>query len=138
MDWRKLKIGDKIVKVRGHYQNYDHTKVPCEPKIYTIKWSNGSEKSMEEDVQRPFWHSSDKTIYGGTASGWSNSQIHSDCETYEDYISGNYNKDIILDPMYKGDLGKFLEVKRIEDHKRAEEIRVKTMKELKEKYKGQR
>lgn len=31
----KLKIGDKIVKVRKHYQNYDHTKVPCEPTIYS-------------------------------------------------------------------------------------------------------
>ena len=135
MDWRKLKIGDKIVKVRGHYQNYDHSRVPCEPKIYTIKWSNGSEKTMEEDVQNPFYHSGDKTIYGGNASGWSNGQIQSDFETYEDYISGNYNSGIIVDKQkYPGGLKEFLEMKRINDYNKAKKQAEKIMIELKEKY----
>lgn len=129
-----LKIGDKVVKVRSHYQNYDHTKVPCEPKIYTISWKGSGSKNFEERVQMPFYHTKDKTIYGGTASGVDNRQICEEFETYEDFISGNYDKGFILDPKYK-DVEDFLEVKRIEDHRRAKEKSDKEMDRLKKKYK---
>ena len=90
---------------------------------------------MEEDVQRPFYHTDHKTLYGGTASGWSNSQIQSDCETYEDYISGNYNAGIIVDKQkYPGGLEEFLEMKRINDYEITEKARKKRYQELKEKH----
>lgn len=131
----KLKIGDKIVKVRKHYQNYDHTRVPCEPVVYTVNWKGCSQISMEERVQRQFYHSDDKKIYGGIAGGIYNREICEDFETYEDYISGNYEQGIILDKQRHKSLEDFLEEKRVLDYKRAKEEKEKLYKELQEKYK---
>ncbi len=33
-----LNIGDKVVRVRGYFKNYDYTRIPVEPKIYTVSW----------------------------------------------------------------------------------------------------
>lgn len=131
---KRLKVGDKIVKVRKHYQNYDHTRVPCQPAVYTIKWQNGSEMTMEEDTSRPFYHTDHKVIYGGSAHGWSNRQICEDFETYEDYIKGTYPQGIILDKTKYKNIEEFLEVKREVDYTRAKKKYDERMKMLKEKY----
>lgn len=130
----KLKIGDKIVQVRKHYQNYDHTRVPCEPKVYTVSWRCGSEMCMEEAVNIPFYHSDDKIIYGGRASCWDNSQICADFETFEDYISGNYPQGIILDKRRHKCIEDFLEEKRILDYEKAKKISDDKYKELQKKH----
>ena len=132
MDWRKVNIGDKIVRVRKHYQNYDHTRVPCEPTVYTVKWQNGSEMSMEEDTNYPFYHSDDNVVYGGTASAWSNIQIQTDFVTYKEFIQGNYER-FHIDAKYK-DLDEFLEVKRVTDYKRAKDKYNSRLEMLKEQH----
>ena len=113
----------------------DYTRVPCEPVVYTINWRGCGQISMEERVQRPFYHTVDKIIYGGSAGGIDNRVICEDFETYEDYISGNYNQGIILDKQRHKSLEDFLEEKRVLDYKRAKEEKEKLYKELQEKYK---
>ena len=83
----------------------------------------------------PFYHSDKKTIYGGYAGGIDNRVICEEFETYEDYISENYDQGIILDKQRHKSLEDFLEEKRILDHKRAKEKHEKLYKELHEKYK---
>ncbi len=130
-----LKIGDKIVLVRESYQNYDHSLVPCEPKVYTISWKGGSSMSFDERVQMPFYHTNDKMIYGGNANGVDNSYICSSFETYNDYIKGNYNKDIMFDTSKYKSLDEFLEMKRINDHSNAKYKSEEKYKELELKWK---
>jgi hypothetical protein len=134
IDTKKLKVGDKIVRVRKHYQNYDHTRIPCEPMVYTISWLNGGEMCMEEDTGHPFFHSKDNVIYGGSASGWDNRQIFEDFVTFNDYVSGNFVSGIILDKTKYKNLEEFLEVKRKIDYERAKEEYTKKLNDLKEKH----
>lgn len=47
-----LNVGDRIVRVRTKYQNYDHTKIPTEPKVYTISWKSSGVRSLKENVQK--------------------------------------------------------------------------------------
>jgi hypothetical protein len=128
-----LKVGDKIVKVRKHYQNYDHTKVPCEPKILTISWSNGSGMNFDETFSHIYWHSEMKSIVAN-ASSWDNRQICEDFETLEDYSNGNWKQGIILDKSKYKDLSEFLEEKRKVDYTRAEEDYNRIEKDLKREH----
>ena len=129
-----LKIGDKIVQVRKSYQNYDHSRVPCEPRVYTISWTGSGDKGFKETVRRSFWHSDDKVLYGGTTGEVPNGCIVSDYETMEDYISGNYNKDITIDKSKYKDLEDFLVQKAETDYIIAKEIEDKRYQVLKEKH----
>ena len=130
---KRLKVGDKIVKVRKHYQNYDFTKVPCEPKILTISWKNGSGMNFEETFSHIYWHSEIKSIVAN-ASSCDNRQICEDFVTLEDYITGNWRQGIILDTSKYKDLSEFLEEKREVDYRRAEKEYNQREKDLKEKH----
>ena len=132
---KELKIGDKIVKVRKSFQNYDHSKIPCEPIVYTISWQNGSEHAFSELVKLPFYHSGDKIIYGGSAGGIDNRIICENYETIEDYILGEYNKEIIVDNQrWPKGLGELLDYKRTEDYVGRKKRSEKLMDELEKKY----
>lgn len=120
-----LKVGDVIVKVRKHYQNYDHTLIPCEPIVYTVSWKGGHEISLKENVKRSFVKDGIRYV---DAHGVDNSVICESFVTLADYISGEYNKDIILDKQKWSSLEAFLLFKMENDHKKAreaEESRVK-------------
>lgn len=121
----KFPVGTKVVQVREHYQNYDHTYIPCEPKVYTISWSNGSEKTFEESVSRSFIDTRDG-IRKVNAQGISNSEIFSCFVTLKDYLNDDYNHGIVLDKhRWKGGLEEFLEYKRTNDYKLAKEAELK-------------
>ncbi len=121
---KSLKIGDIIVKVRKHYQNYDFTRVPCEPKAYTVRSPKTSEIYLEESVQRSFLKDGIRYV---NANGCSRSAICESFETLEDYINGNFNKDIILDKKY-ANLEEFMLKKMKNDHKEAKEKEAKRIK----------
>lgn len=118
-----LNIGDKVVRVRGHFKNYDHTRIPVEPKIYTVSWKGSGARAFKETVPRGFIDSSDG-IWKVCTSEVSNRCICEEFETLEDYISGNYYKDIILDPMWKS-LEEFLIFKADYDYQQAKEVEEK-------------
>lgn len=120
-DCFKLKVGDRIVRVRTGYQNMDHTKIPVEPKVYTISWKGlGGDKALKENVQRGFKDTDGVwKVYTGEID---NRCICEYYETFENYISGNYNKDIILDKSKWNSLEEFLIYKSENDHKKALEI----------------
>ena len=125
-----LELGDKLVKVRKRYQNYDHTMIPCEPEVYTINWIGSGDIAFEETVRQGF-RSDDDGRWLVPTGELSNSRINLFYVSYEDYIKGNYNKDIILDKdRWKGGLEEFLEFKRTNDQKIAREIEDKRKKVL--------
>lgn len=72
---KRLEVGDVVVKVRQYYQNYDHTKVVCEPKVYTISWTGSGEVSFKETVKRSFVQDGTRFV---DAHGCSRSQLCSD------------------------------------------------------------
>ena len=119
-DCFKLKVGDRIVLVRNKYENMDHTLIPVEPKVYTVSWKASGVRSFKETVQSGFidydgvWK-----VYTGEVD---NRIICEHFETFENYISGNYNKDIILDKSKWNSLEEFLIYKSENDHKKALEI----------------
>jgi hypothetical protein len=123
-----LKIGDKVVLVRGHFKNYDHTRIPVEPKVYTVSWKSSGLRAFQETVSRGFIDSRDGhwKVY---TSEIDNRTICENFETFDDYISGNYNKDIILDPKWKS-LEEFLNFKAEYDYERAKEAEAKRKLEL--------
>lgn len=118
-----LNIGDKVVRVRGHFKNYDHTRIPVEPKIYTVSWKGSGARGFKEIVPRGFIDSRDG-IWKISTSEVDNRCICEEFETFEDYISGNYNKNIILDPKWKS-LEEFLIFKSDYDHQQAKEVEEK-------------
>lgn len=129
-----LNIGDKVVRVRGHFKNYDHTRIPVEPKIYTVSWKGSGARAFKETVPRGFIDSSDG-IWKVCTSEVSNRCICEEFETLEDYISGNYYKDIILDPMWKS-LEEFLIFKADYDYQPAKEVEEKRKFEATKSAKG--
>jgi len=110
---KPLKAGDIVVKVRKLYQNYDHTLIPTEPKIYTFKKQGCGGIYLEEVVPHAFMK--DKTKYVSD-HGWDNGLFFQYCERLEDYLSGNYNKDIILDKKKWDSLESFLLFKMVNDY----------------------
>lgn len=123
-----LKIGDKVVLVRGHFKNMDHTKIPVEPKVYTVSWVGSGSRGFKETVSRGFIDTRDG-IWKVSTSEVGNRCICEEFETFEDYISGNYNKDIILDPKWKS-LEEFLIFKANYDYEKAKEAEAKRKSEL--------
>lgn len=115
-EYKNLKPGDIVVHVRKTYQNYDHTKIPCEPKIYKFKANNSSGIYLEYLYKRPFMI--DGVKYA-SSMGWDNRLFCESCETLENYISGNYNKDIILDKQRWNSLEEFLLFKMENDYQNA-------------------
>lgn len=94
-----LKKGDLVVKVRKSYQNYDHTKIPTEPKVFTFQSNTGL------------------GVYTLEASNpnWDNRLFCECCETFENYVNGTFNKDIVLDKTKWKSLEDFLKFKQIND-----------------------
>ena len=123
-----LKVGDKVVRVRGHFKNYDRTVIPVEPKVYTVSWVGSGARGFKETVARGFIDSRDG-IWKVSTSEVDNRCICENFETFEDYISGNYNKDIILDPKWKS-LEEFLNFKADYDYEQAKEAEAKRKSEL--------
>lgn len=122
---KALKVGDVIVKVREYYQNYDHTKVPCNPKVYTVSWKGGHEIAFKETVQKSFIVNGERRV---SSHGCDNSLICSNYETLDDFIKDNYTTGVILDKTKWGSLEDFLLYKKENDHKIArqeEDSRVK-------------
>jgi len=109
-----LKEGDIIVHVRKHYQNHDHTFIPIEPKIYIFNRSRGSGVSLKNLVKPAFLMDGVQCV---SSQGWDTGLFYMSCVTLEDYISGNYNKDIILDEDKWNSLEDFLLFKMENDHK---------------------
>lgn len=129
-----LKVGDKIVQVRKHFQNYDHTLIPCEPMVYTVSWKGTGEMSLKENVKTPFYHSDDKIIYA-RAGGFDNRQICDEFETLENYINNNFRSTIILDSeRWLNGLEEMLVYKANYDHEIAKEKADEYEKELKRKH----
>ena len=118
-----LNVGDKVVRVRGYFKNYDHTRIPVEPKIYTVSWVGSGPRAFKETVSRGFIDSRDG-CWKVSTSEISNRCICEEFETFEDYISGNYCKDIILDPKWNS-LEEFLIFKADYDHQEAKEAEEK-------------
>ena len=127
---KNIEVNDKVVKVRKHYQNYDHTRIPCEPKVYTIGWTSSGEVSFVENVKVP-WKDKKGTIYV-SAHGCSRSQLFEDFELYEDYLSGDFRQGIILDNSKWENLDLFLEHKRISDEEKSREYSDKVEKRLRD------
>ena len=129
MKFKDVKIGSKVVRVRKIYQNMDYTLVPCEPEIYTISWEGSGEKEFEETVKKGFKNEDGDWVV--SASGISNRKLFECFETYEDYITGNFNPGIILDERrWKGGIEEFLEFKRKNDLKKANSIEEKRRESL--------
>lgn len=114
---KSLKEGDIVVHVRKNYQNYDHTKVPCEPKVYTI-YSKSMDIYLKEVVKKSFIKDGRRCV---SAMGCSKSIFCACFETLEDYLSGDYEKDIVLDKTKWKSLEEFLMYKLDNDHKLARE-----------------
>lgn len=118
---KSLKKGDKVVKVRSHYQNYDFTMVPCEPKVYTVS-SKTMDINLKESVKRSFLRDGTRYV---NANGCDRRDMCESFETLEDYLAGNYNKDIILDKIKWPSLEEFLLFKMGNDHNKAKEVEAK-------------
>jgi hypothetical protein len=131
-----LKVGDRVVRVRGYFKNMDHTMIPVEPKIYTVSWKCSGARSFKETVARGFIDSRDG-IWKVSTAEVDNRCICEQFETFEDYISGNYNKDIILDTKWKS-LEEFLIFKADYDHQQAREAEDKRKSEALEVIKGKK
>lgn len=117
--FKKLKDGDLVVHVRKHYQNYDYTLIPIEPKVYTFQGTGCGSVYLHDIVKIPF-KANDGNIYV-SGNGWDTSLFTSCCETLEDYLDGDYNKDVILDTNKWVSLKEFLEFKRENDYNIAKE-----------------
>ena len=112
----KLKRGDKIVHVRTYFKCFgDHSLVPIEPRIYTIGGKCLSGTILNEFVPKGFYMDSKWSIQPQYFDNRCLSELF---ETFEDYINGNYNKDIILDPKWES-LEEFLEFKCEYDYQEA-------------------
>jgi hypothetical protein len=131
---KDVKVGDIIVKVRKHYQNYDYTKVPCEPKVYTISYKGCGEIAFNKTVKRSFLKDGMRYV---SAHGCDNSFIYSEFETLEVYLGGEYNKAIVLYKTKWDSEKEFLLFKIENNHKIAREIEQKRVeKEDRELYIG--
>ena len=129
---KNLKKGDTVVAVRKGYQNYDHTVIPCEPKVYTVL-GKSMDISLNETVTTP-WKDEKGQIWCASAQGCDRRLFSNHFELLDTYISGNYNKDIILDKQrWPGGLKEFLEFKRTNDQEKAKKEADKVRKKLEEK-----
>jgi hypothetical protein len=119
-EYKNLKKGDIIVQVRKGYQNYDHTVIPCEPKVYTFKSKSATSGVWLEENISHTWLGKDGTRYA-SSMGFDQSFLYRDFEMLETYIIGEYNKDIILDTERWKSLEEFLRFKMENDYELAKE-----------------
>ncbi len=120
---KSLEEGDKVVQVRKSYQNYDHTKIPCEPKVFTIS-SKAIDIHLNETVKKSFLKDGMRFVNAG---GCDRQLFCSYFETFDDYVKGDYIKDVVLDKSKWKCLEEFLDFKLQNDFeisKKIEKIRV--------------
>ena len=127
-DMKKLKKGDKVVKVRKLFQNYDRTLIPVEPKIYTIS-SDNIDIYLEESLNPYFKDERGHIVV--RSQGCGRKPFCRDFETMENYLKGNYKSNIILDnERWTNGLSEFLEFKRVKDFNESKDDREQSLKEL--------